>query len=104
MLAVLHYISANQPYATIVNNVYNTQSKDIERKLFKEMTMDAVKDRQVRIELLTKKEVASFWRVTTRTIDRLISQGKIPFVKLPGGRSIRFRATDLEKMVQESRG
>ena len=63
--------------------------------------MDAVRERQARIELLTKKEVASFWRVTTRTIDRLVSQGEMPFVKLPGGRSIRFRASDLERMIAE---
>lgn len=58
--------------------------------------MSEDKDRQEKIELLTKKEVASFWRVTTRTIDRLISQRQIPFVKLPGGRTIRFRSIDIQ--------
>jgi len=66
----------------------------------KGLTMEALKERQARIELLTKKEVANFWRVTTRTIDRLVSQGKLPFVRLPGGRTIRFRATDLDKTVE----
>ena len=53
-----------------------------------------------RTGLLTKKEVAKFWQVTTRTIDRLIQQGQMPYVKLPGGRSIRFRPADLDKMVE----
>ncbi len=49
--------------------------------------------------LWTKDEVADYFRVTCRTVDRMIEEKKIPYFKLPGGRSIRFRASDIETMV-----
>jgi excisionase family DNA binding protein len=52
--------------------------------------------------LFTKREVAQSWRVTQRTIDRMISQGTIPFVKLPGGRTIRFRQDQIEALMTGS--
>jgi excisionase family DNA binding protein len=54
------------------------------------------------IELLTKKELADAFRVTPRTIDRMMEQGKIPFIKLPGGYSVRFKLQDVKQVLNST--
>ena len=50
--------------------------------------------------LLTKQELAAEWRVTVRTIDRMMYLGKLPFVKLPCNRTVRFRADVIDSLTQ----
>lgn len=44
--------------------------------------------------LMTRKEVASFFRVGTRTITAWVAKGKLPVVKTPGGKP-RFRESEI---------
>lgn len=50
-------------------------------------------------ELLTKEGVAEWLHVSTRTVESLMSDGRLPFVKL-GHRTVRFRRADVQKLVQ----
>jgi len=43
--------------------------------------------------LLTKDETASFYRVTKRTIELWMKEGKVPYFAI--GRTVRFRLADL---------
>jgi excisionase family DNA binding protein len=47
--------------------------------------------------LLTKKEVGERLGVSTRTVDRLRSIGKLPAVKFGG--VVRFRPADVDRLV-----
>jgi len=49
-------------------------------------------------ELLTVPEAAAFFKVQISTIRSWILQRRIPYVK-PGGKLIRFRRVDLEKLL-----
>ena len=49
---------------------------------------------------LTKKEVASLLRVTTRTVDEYMRKGIIPFYKL--SRTIRFKLADIEQHLRNT--
>ncbi len=49
------------------------------------------------LELLTIAELAELWRVTPRTIQRLIAAGEIPVVKV--GKHRRIRATDAARIA-----
>jgi excisionase family DNA binding protein len=52
-------------------------------------------------ELLTKQEVAAFWQVSMRTIQRLIADGRLSVVNPPGmPNTARFRATDIIALPQ----
>lgn len=50
-------------------------------------------------ELLTAAEVAERAKVTTVTVGRWARAGSIPVVRLPGGRSLRFRRSDVEAFL-----
>jgi excisionase family DNA binding protein len=41
----------------------------------------------------TKQEAAEIWRVSVRTVDRLIAAGRIPFGRI--GKSVRLRLSDV---------
>lgn len=49
-------------------------------------------------ELMTMKEVAELARVSSSTISRWVSSGKIPAIVLPSGQ-IRFVREDIEAML-----
>ncbi len=49
-------------------------------------------------ELLTPQEAADFLRWSLPTIYTYASRRKLPYIKL--GRSLRFRRTDLEKLIK----
>lgn len=49
-------------------------------------------------DLLTVAEAAQFFKVQVSTIRSWILQRRIPYVK-PGGKLIRFRRVDLEKIL-----
>ena len=51
--------------------------------------------------MLTKQDLASFFKVTTRTIDAWMASGKISYYRI--GRSIRFRLSDIWKDLQAKR-
>jgi excisionase family DNA binding protein len=53
--------------------------------------------------LMTKREAASFLRVSVRTVERWVCERKVPFVRLPGRGGIRFRQKALLRWV-ENRG
>lgn len=49
--------------------------------------------------LLTKQQVASLLQVSVRTLDRLRSTGALRAVRVRG--AVRFRAADIERLVQK---
>jgi excisionase family DNA binding protein len=51
--------------------------------------------------LLTRKQVAELFQVSQPTIIRLQAAGKLPAVVLGAG-SIRYRKSDVEKLIQDS--
>lgn len=53
-------------------------------------------------ELLTVKEVAALFKISTRTVYRWIEQKKLSVVRLPSGR-LRFRAKEVLKLLEEVR-
>jgi len=50
---------------------------------------------------LTRKEVADFLQVCTRTVDRMCEEGKLRYLKL-GPRYIRFNLEDVLAAMQQS--
>ena len=66
---------------------------------------DALKLLQVKLEkmneFLTKKEVAEKLRVTTRTINNYMAQGKLSFIRL-SPKIVFFRATEIEAFLEEN--
>jgi excisionase family DNA binding protein len=51
-------------------------------------------------ELLTRKDVAELFQVSTITVIRLENDGKLPAIRLGAG-SVRYRKSDVEKFLQE---
>ena len=51
-------------------------------------------------ELLTRKDVAELFQVSTLTIIRLENDGKLPAIRLGAG-TVRYRKGDVEKFLQE---
>ncbi len=47
--------------------------------------------------LLTTREVAERWRLSSRTILRYAHAGRLPSVRLPGG-VVRFKLEDVEQI------
>lgn len=58
------------------------------------MTENHTPQKTGEVKYLTKGEAATFTRFGVRTIDRWMSRGWLPFVKLPNGQ-VRFRENDL---------
>lgn len=50
--------------------------------------------------LLTVKELAAVYRVDPRTIQRWAKSGQLRAVPTPGGRLRRFRAADVEALLE----
>lgn len=52
--------------------------------------------------LLTKIEVASILNVSPRTIDRMVADGLLPHVEIPGGQrpAYRLRRDDVEQAIR----
>ena len=46
--------------------------------------------------LKTREEAARYWRVSLRTVDNLIADGRLPVVKV--GRSVRIRPSDMRAL------
>jgi excisionase family DNA binding protein len=55
-------------------------------------------DTETGSELLTVSEAAALFRVTVSTIRAWVLHKRIPYLKF-GGKLIRFRRTDLEKVI-----
>jgi excisionase family DNA binding protein len=51
---------------------------------------------------LTREEAADRLRVSPRTVDRYATEGKLAKHKLAGTQSVRFRAADVDALVQPS--
>lgn len=51
---------------------------------------------------LTVSEVAAHYRTTSRTVQRWIREGRLNATRLPGGRSYRIRAEDLDAAIAEA--
>ena len=52
-----------------------------------------------RTELLTKWDVSEMLKVTPRTIDTLMREKRLPFMKPTGKRIVRFRMEDVLKLL-----
>jgi excisionase family DNA binding protein len=52
-------------------------------------------------ELLTRKDVAELFQVTTMTVFRLEQDGKLPAIRLGAG-TVRYRRSDVEKFIAAS--
>ena len=53
-------------------------------------------------ELLTKEELAERLKLTTRTIDTMIAQGRLPCLKL-SPRTVRFHWSDVMAALNQRR-
>ena len=53
------------------------------------------------VRLLTPKEAADFLSVSARTIKRLVSEGRLPAVRVRN--SMRFKLRDIEQYIERSR-
>ena len=53
------------------------------------------------VRLLTPKETADFLSVSARTIKRLVSEGRLPAVRVRN--SMRFKLRDIEQYIERSR-
>ena len=53
------------------------------------------------VRLLTPDEAASFLSVSTRTLKRIVAEGKLDAIKIRG--SMRFRLEDLEGFIEANR-
>jgi excisionase family DNA binding protein len=51
--------------------------------------------------LLTRKQVAALFCVSTQTIIRLQIAGKLPAVRI-GAASVRYKRSDVEKLIADS--
>ena len=49
---------------------------------------------------IEKKDVAKVLGVCTKTVERLVTMRKIPFFRVPIGRSIRFEQEAIERWVK----
>lgn len=56
-------------------------------------------ERDIQNEWLSVDEVAGMLRVTRRTIDRYIKDGHLPASRLPGGRLLRIRRSDVNALL-----
>jgi excisionase family DNA binding protein len=54
----------------------------------------------VTTELLTRRQVAALFQVSTLTVIRLEAAGKLPAVRI--GTSIRYRRSDVETYISEA--
>jgi len=52
-------------------------------------------------QLLTRKELATRWQVSTETIKRREKDGSLPSLRL--GRSVRYRMADVEILETDAR-
>jgi len=50
--------------------------------------------------LLTTAEVAEAFRVTEATVMKWARDGRLPVIKLPGGKGNRYRIEDIERLAQ----
>lgn len=57
------------------------------------------RDNQNTSEWLSVIEVADHLRVTRRTVDRYIRDGHLAATRLPGGRLLRIRRSDLDALL-----
>ena len=57
--------------------------------------------------LLNKKELAAFLGCTTRTVDRMVATGKLPYLRVPygalGKTKTRFDSRDIDAWVEQCR-
>jgi excisionase family DNA binding protein len=54
-------------------------------------------------EILTRKDVAEFFKMPIRTVDYLVATGQIPFSRI-GKRSVRFSRERLDEWFKEREG
>lgn len=59
--------------------------------------MENNRNKQSDEQMLNKKEVASMWHVCTRTVERLVSSGKLRKVKILG--CVRCRLSDVRRIM-----
>lgn len=53
--------------------------------------------------LLTPGEVAKLFKVDPKTVTRWANSGKLAFITTPGGKHKRFRKSEIDKFLEESR-
>jgi len=53
-------------------------------------------------DLLTTTEVADQYRVTRTTVGRWVKAGQLVGIRLPGGRSLRFRRSDVDALADNT--
>ena len=52
-------------------------------------------------ELMTKREVAEWLKVTPRTVERWRERGQVSFTRTPSGR-IRFRRSEIQRALDSN--
>lgn len=51
--------------------------------------------------MLDKRDLAAFLRVSQRTIDRLVHEGRLPKPRLGGDRTHRWIRTEIEEAIKQ---
>ena len=59
------------------------------------------KNTNLPVRLLTCADVSSLLGVSEATVRTWTSRGIIPFVKLNGKRTVRYRLSELEKIIED---
>jgi excisionase family DNA binding protein len=49
--------------------------------------------------ILTRRDVLAELQICDRTLDHIIGRGELPVYKIPPGRLVRFRRTDVEALL-----
>ena len=49
--------------------------------------------------VVTKKEVAEIMKMTPRSINNLMKDGRLPFLKPTGKRAVRFKLEDVQRLL-----
>jgi len=63
-----------------------------------------MKDRTAHPRILTANEVAARLRVSCGKVYAAVARGEIPCVRLFGRRSLRFKAADIEAILNSANG
>lgn len=54
------------------------------------------------LTLLTVKQVSQILTVTPKTVSRMQTDGRLQYVKFSGGRTVRFKLSDIREFIDNS--
>lgn len=60
-------------------------------------------EKSKRPELMTKEDVSKVLKMTTRSVNNLMREGVLPYVKPTGKRAVRFHWEDVERLIERNK-